>query len=73
MKRYTLMYAAWLAGVLAMATAAVAWYRYVEGVGREELAARLRAREAATDDTEATDVTPGWFSRPTTLDEEPAA
>lgn len=55
MKRYVLMYMAWLAGVLTMAAAATAWYRYVEEIGTTELAARLRARQDATNAPDATD------------------
>lgn len=53
MRKYVIAYMAWIVGVLAMAGAALAWYRYVEGIGMRELASRLRA----TDDTEATDGT----------------
>lgn len=56
MKRYLLTYTAWLVGVLSMAAIAVAWYRYVENIGMQELADRLR--EPATGATEDTEVIP---------------
>lgn len=54
MKRYVTAYFIWFAGVMAMAVAAAAWYRYVEEIGVRELAARLNATGA----TEATDEIP---------------
>lgn len=41
MRKYIAAYGIWLAAVLAMGAAAVAWYRYVEGVGLDELRTRL--------------------------------
>lgn len=44
-KRYVAAYSAWLLGVLAMAAAALAWYRYVEEIGWSDVANRLRERD----------------------------
>lgn len=63
MRRYVLMYAGWIAGVVAMSAIAVAWYRYVEEIGYREVANRLRSREAATDAPEATEDDTGFLTR----------
>jgi hypothetical protein len=51
MTKYVYAYLGWLAGVLAMTAAAVAWYAHVEKIGARELASRLRG----TEDTEVTE------------------
>lgn len=57
MRKYIVAYGAWLIGVFALAACALAWYRYVEGMGVHDLARQLH--DDVTDDTEATDSQPG--------------
>lgn len=53
MRRYVAAYMAWFLAVGMMAWAALLWYKRVEEIGYRELASRIRAREVATEVTEA--------------------
>lgn len=61
MRRYVLMYAGWLIGVLTMTAIAVVWYRRVEEIGYGELADRMM-HPRATDAPEATEDDTGFLT-----------
>lgn len=53
--KYMAAYAAYIIGMIGLATVAVAWYKHVEQIGMNELRERMRPAPDATEDTDTPD------------------